>query len=168
METYARIDKYQMARINKQSVMRCIANHGPIHRAAIAQLVGLSLPTVMQITEELISHGMIDAEKKVGKGLGKRPDVLSVSGAHYRLVGVDIGRTTTRIVVVGLDKRPIHTLKFATERVEDESAFVDRLCEGIRRAIARSMIETESVVGVCVAMPRWTPACWRTIPASSS
>ena len=33
--------------LNKQSVMRCISNHGPINRSAIAKMVGLSIPTVM-------------------------------------------------------------------------------------------------------------------------
>jgi predicted NBD/HSP70 family sugar kinase len=153
LETYARIDKHQMARINRQSVMRCITNHAPINRAAIARMTGLSLPTVMVITDELLQHGMILAEKETRRSMGKRPDVLSVCGEHYRFVGVDIGRTATRIVVVGLDKQPIFTLRFATERFEQASGFVDRLCEAIRDAIEQSQVEVETIVGVCVAMP---------------
>ena len=64
--------------LNKQSVMRCISNHGPINRSAIAKMVGLSIPTVMEITDKLLEHGMVVAEMKQGKGQGKRPELLRV------------------------------------------------------------------------------------------
>ena len=153
LETYVRIDRHQMARINRQSVMRCIANHAPINRAAIARLTGLSLPTVMVITDELLQHGMILAQKETKRSLGKRPEILSVCGEHYRFIGVDIGRTATRVVVVGLDKQPIFTLRFPTEHFEQASGFVDRICEAIQDAIAQSNVERDTIVGVCVAMP---------------
>ena len=153
LETYVRIDRHQMARINRQSVMRCIANHAPINRAAIARLTGLSLPTVMVITDELLQHGMILAQKDTKRSLGKRPEILSVCGEHYRFIGVDIGRTATRVVVVGLDKQPIFTLRFPTEHFEQASGFVDRICEAIQDAIAQSKVEKNTIVGVCVAMP---------------
>ncbi len=153
LETYVRIDRHQMARINRQSVMRCIANHAPINRAAIARLTGLSLPTVMVITDELLQHGMILAQKETKRSLGKRPEVLSVCGEHYRFIGVDIGRTATRVVVVGLDKQPIFTLRFPTEHFEQASGFVDRICEAIQDAIVQSKVERDTIVGVCVAMP---------------
>ena len=66
-----------MAMLNKQNVMRCIADHGPIHRSEIASIVGLSLPTVMDITDKLLEHGMIVAEKRRESGKGKRPEAFA-------------------------------------------------------------------------------------------
>jgi predicted NBD/HSP70 family sugar kinase len=85
--------------------------------------------------------------------MGKRPDVLSVCGEHYRFVGVDIGRTFTRIAVVGLDKQPIHTTRFPNEHFEQASGFVDRLCDAVQDVINESQVDRETIVGVCVAMP---------------
>ena len=153
MEGYTKIDKYQMARMNKQTVMRCIADHGPIKRSAIAQRVGLSIPSVMQITDELLEHGMIVSQEDRQSRPGKRAGLLSVSGASHRFVGVDIGRTMIRIVVLGLDRKPVYTSKYPTEDVETPSAFVDRLCEQIESALTLSEIDLTTVVGVCVAMP---------------
>lgn len=150
---YAKIDKHQMARMNKQTVMRCIADNGPINRAAIARHVGLSIPSVMQITDELLEHRMIVSRMTTEAKPGKKAELLSVSGEHHRFVGVDIGRTTIRIAVVGLDRRPIYTLKFPTSAVEQPSVFVDRVCKGIHRALDESKIDLDTVVGVCVAMP---------------
>ena len=153
MDRYAKVDKHQMAQINKQNVMRCIADHGPINRAGIARRVGLSIPSVMQITEELLLHGMLHTQMPTLSKPGKKAELLSVSGESHRFVGVDFGRTMTRIAVVGLDRQLIGTLKFPTVAVEDPSAMVDRVCEGIYKVLDVSGIDLDTVVGVCVAKP---------------
>ncbi|MEG0986902.1 MAG: winged helix-turn-helix domain-containing protein, partial [Clostridia bacterium] len=80
--------------MNKKNVIQCIDRFGPINRSAIAKMVGLSIPAVMDITEELIAHGLVTSAMREGSGQGKRPEVLSLSGDRFRLVGVDVGRTT--------------------------------------------------------------------------
>lgn len=153
METYKRMDSHRMAMINKQNVMRCISSHGPINRSAIAKMVGLSLPTVMDITDQLMEHGMVVCESRKQTGQGKRPELLSVCGEHYRFIGVDVGRTTIRIVLEGLDQKIIATVKYATEDVQCERRFVERICAEILDLVERSGVDADSVVGVCVAMP---------------
>lgn len=142
-----------MAMINKQNVMRCISSYGPINRSAIAKMVGLSIPTVMDITDQLIEHGMVVCELRKSTGQGKRPELLSVCGEHFRFIGVDVGRTTIRIVLVGLDQKIIATVKYATENVQCERAFVERICAEIMKLVESSGVDQDSIVGVSVAMP---------------
>ena len=51
---YQRIDKFLLAHTNKQNVFRCIMNEGPINKAAIAQRIGLTIPSVMKIVDSNI------------------------------------------------------------------------------------------------------------------
>lgn len=153
MEVYKRMDSHRMAMINKQNVMRCISSYGPINRSAIAKMVGLSIPTVMDITDQLIEHGMVVCELRKSTGQGKRPELLSVCGEHFRFIGVDVGRTTIRIVLVGLDQKIIATVKYATENVQCERAFVERICAEIMKLVESSGVDQDSIVGVSVAMP---------------
>ncbi len=153
MDTYRRMDSHRMAMLNKQSVMRCISNHGPINRSAIAKMVGLSIPSVMDITDQLIEHGMVSVEMKKASGRGKQPELLSVCGEHYHFIGVDVGRTTIRIVLTGLDQSIIATVKYATEDVECERRFVERICAEIMALTRGSGVDEDTIVGVCVAMP---------------
>lgn len=153
MEVYKRMDSHRMAMINKQNVMRCISSYGPINRSAIAKMVGLSIPTVMDITDQLIEHGMVVCELRKSTGQGKRPELLSVCGEHFRFIGVDVGRTTIRIVLVGLDQKIIATVKYATENVQCERAFVERICAEIVKLVESSGVNQDSIVGVSVAMP---------------
>lgn len=153
MEVYKRMDSHRMAMINKQNVMRCISSYGPINRSAIAKMVGLSIPTVMDITDQLIEHGMVVCELRKSTGQGKRPELLSVCGEHFRFIGVDVGRTTIRIVLVGLDQKIIATVKYATENVHCERAFVEHICAEIVKLVESSGVNQDSIVGVSVAMP---------------
>ena len=44
-----RFDKYVMAQMNKKMILNMIIQKGPINRAEIARLSGLSVPTVMKM-----------------------------------------------------------------------------------------------------------------------
>ena len=69
-------DRYRAAPTNKSNVMRTIILEGPISRAALAKRVGLSLPSVMTITENLINRGLVRAVGK-GKSSGGKPPITS-------------------------------------------------------------------------------------------
>ena len=77
-------DRYRAAPTNKSNVMRTIILEGPISRAALAKRVGLSLPSVMTITENLINRGLVRAVGKGKSSGGKPPELLSV--AFFRTV----------------------------------------------------------------------------------
>ncbi|MDO4548810.1 MAG: ROK family protein [Clostridia bacterium] len=147
------MDKHKMALMNKRNVMNCIAEYGPINRAAIAKKVELSVPAIMEIAQELIQQGMVVSAKMPGKLSGKPLEQFSICGDHFRYVGVDVGRVTTRFALVGLDHGVLGKLKFPTIQVENESGFVDRICQGIHRVIDESGVDKATVAGVCVTMP---------------
>ena len=151
--TYRRMDKHKMALMNKRNVMDCIAEYGPINRAAIAKKVGLSVPAIMEIAEELIQLGMVESVRMPGKLSGKPLEQLSLCGDHFRYVGVDVGRETTRLMLVALDRKVLGRLRFPTRQVENESGFVDRICQGIHQLIAESQVDPATVAGACVTMP---------------
>ena len=151
--TYRRMDKHKMALMNKRNVMVCIAEYGPINRAAIAKKVGLSVPAIMEIAEELIQLGMVESVRMPGKLSGKPLEQLSLCGDHFRYVGVDVGRETTRLMLVALDRKVLGRLRFPTRQVENESGFVDRTCQGIHQLIAESQVDPATVAGACVTMP---------------
>lgn len=84
-------DRYRAAPTNKSNVMRTIILEGPISRAALAKRVGLSLPSVMTITENLINRGLVRAVGKGKSSGGKPPELLSVVPESEYYMGVDIG-----------------------------------------------------------------------------
>ena len=70
--------------MNKRNVLNCIEENQPINRSAIAQMVGLSIPAVMSITDELLEHGMIQSIERISSGVGKQTEQFTICGEHFR------------------------------------------------------------------------------------
>ncbi len=138
---------------SKVNVIRCVQAHGPINRSAIAQEVRLSVPAVMSITDELLKKGMLVTAGKTGTGVGKHPELYDVCGDHFRMIGVDIGRTTERTVITGLDGGLLASCAAPTEMVDDPERFVEQVCERILATVKKARIDEGTIVGVCAAMP---------------
>ena len=144
-------DRYRAAPTNKSNVMRTIILEGPISRAALAKRVGLSLPSVMTITENLINRGLVRAVGKGKSSGGKPPELLSVVPESEYYMGVDIGRGTIRLVLMNLAQKVVYGTMVETGEVQPVEAFVDWLCERIQSSLLESG-------------PEWGWRC----PASSS
>lgn len=150
-------DRYRAAPTNKSNVMRTIILEGPISRAALAKRVGLSLPSVMTITENLINRGLVRAVGKGKSSGGKPPELLSVVPESEYYMGVDIGRGTIRLVLMNLAQKVVYGTMVETGEVQPVEAFVDWLCERIQSSLLESGVALDRLAGVG----------WR-CPASSS
>ena len=95
-------DKSWIHTINKKMVLTLIRERGPIYKAEIARLTGLSIPTVIKITDELAEHGLV---RDIGKGMssgGKPPQLLEFASERYAIIGVDVGTTNINCVLMDL------------------------------------------------------------------
>lgn len=146
-------DRYRAAPTNKSNVMRTIILEGPISRAALAKRVGLSLPSVMTITENLINRGLVRAVGKGKSSGGKPPELLSVVPESEYYMGVDIGRGTIRLVLMNLAQKVVYGTMVETGEVQPVEAFVDWLCERIQSSLLESGVALDRLAGVGVAMP---------------
>ena len=52
-------DRASLRTYNKTAIMRILLSYDQIYRAELARLPGLSIPTVMKITNEFIENGLI-------------------------------------------------------------------------------------------------------------
>lgn len=139
--------------MNKRNVLSCIEDNQPINRSAIAQMVGLSIPAVMSITDELLEHGMIQSIGRMGSGVGKHPEQFTICGSHFRYVGVDVGRINTRVVITGQDGEVLISTSQLTKDAEEPEKCIEHLCKQVKDTLEKSEVDEETVVGVCIAMP---------------
>ncbi|GHV87450.1 transcriptional regulator [Spirochaetia bacterium] len=147
------MDKFQIAQTNKYNVIHCLTREGPINRVAIARRTDLSVPTVMSIIDELFAKGII---RSIGKGeflRGKPPEMLEIVPDRFFYIGVDIGRTTIRIVANNAISRQILCFQEPTGDPFPEQAFVERLRKLILRIVKRLHTNTERILGAGIAMP---------------
>ncbi|MDR0731869.1 MAG: ROK family transcriptional regulator [Treponema sp.] len=147
------MDKSQIAQINKYNVIRCLMREGPINRAAIARRLGLSIPTVMFITETLLNSNFI---RSIGKGVssgGKPPEMLEIVPERFFYIGLDIGRTMIRAVAVNAVSRQVACLREPTNNPLPEKKFVERIAGIILKIAGQLKTENNRILGTGIAMP---------------
>ena len=146
-------DRRRPAYTNKSSILRLIVLEGPVSRTALAKRVGLSLPAVMAITEDLIARGLVQAVGKGKSSGGKPPELLSVVPESEYCMGVDIGRGTIRLVILNAAQKAVYGTRVDTGEVQPAGAFVERLCQLIRDSLREAAVDPARLVGIGVAMP---------------
>lgn len=70
-----RFDKYMMAQMNRKLLLELLFLHGPINRAELAKLSGLSIPTVMKL--------LMHSRKKTLSELWESVNPLAVGNRNY-------------------------------------------------------------------------------------
>jgi predicted NBD/HSP70 family sugar kinase len=79
-----------MRAINRFAVLETIRRESPISRTVIAARLGVSLPTVMRIVEELEAEGMVRAQGSTEWSGGRRRPLLEFNAEGNAVIGVDL------------------------------------------------------------------------------
>lgn len=148
-------NKTILAQLNKKIVIDMIRTQGPINKAEIARKAGLSIPTVMKITDEFEKHNLI---RNIGKGEstgGKRPDLLEFIYDAYYIVGVDIGRHSVKIIMMDMASNIAMQKSYPTldKDVENPELFLDKIANYIDYIIQESGIERKLIMGIGISVP---------------
>lgn len=146
-------DKFTVAQMNKSQVFDLIRRKGPLSRVEIARTIGLSVPTVMKITDEFINRGLI---RDIGKGEsrgGKRPELLEVTADSKFIIGVGVGRSKTKALIMNLTGEVIFEEIMITGDTSDPDSWIKRLIEIVDQLIMKSKLKLDRFLGMGIGMP---------------
>lgn len=82
-----RVDKFTLALMNRRLVLKTIWERGAINKAEIARRTGLSLPTAIKITDELLDNRIVRSCGRQEGASGKRPKCMSLLGTAITASG---------------------------------------------------------------------------------
>nr|WP_305145343.1 ROK family protein [Blautia producta] len=142
-----------MAQMNRSMVFDLIRRKGPISRAEIARTIGLSIPTVMKITEEF-SHKQFVQD--VGKGEssgGKRPELLELIPDSKYIIGVGVGRSKTNVLMMNLAGEVFIREIMETGGTVVPEVWISRLIRVIENVIRESGLPEKRILGMGIGMP---------------
>ncbi len=87
---------------NQRAVLELVRTRGPISRADIVRLSGLTFPSVSRIIGELIERGLVAEKRQRRGGMGKPPTELEVNPKSAFSVGLNLDRDHLSAVLVDL------------------------------------------------------------------
>jgi N-acetylglucosamine repressor len=87
---------------NTQLILKTIYGYGPISRAEVARVTGLTPPTVSDVVASLIEAGLVDEVGLAPSSSGRRAILLKVVDDSRQLVGIDLSREDFRGALANL------------------------------------------------------------------
>lgn len=107
---------------NQGLILEILRKNGPMARAQISKEIGIVRSTVSEITNEMVSLGILKEGKKVKGNLGKRPILLSFNKDFYYFIAVAITKPNTVLAVCNLSGEIVRekVLNFKNETLAKE------------------------------------------------
>jgi predicted NBD/HSP70 family sugar kinase len=132
-------------------VLDTVLREGPISRARIARVTGLSKPTVSAVVETLEDCGLVEEQGRASGAVGRPATLYQANpGAGY-VLAVDVGGTKIRVGLTNLNGEIIAEIAEPTDTTDSASLLeqLERLrVEVLRRARVNSDLVRAAGVGV--------------------
>ena len=144
---------------NRTAVLDALIRSGPLSRADVSGVTGLSRSTVSAIVRELMHEELVQERADTSetdpaaRRNGRPPSLLSFTGAPGALIGVDVGHRHVRVAVADLAAAPLAE-QFLNIDVDHEATEVlDRTAQMVRECLAEADVSLDRVLGVGMGVP---------------
>ena len=156
---------------NAALVLRALYDHGPISRADVARMSGLTRTTVGEITSELLADGLA---REIGRGPstgGKAPILLGLVEGARHVVGLDLGELRFRGALVDLRGNVVRTAEREIGGANGDAALalvhelIDELAAGRGETLLGIGVGTPGIVDADTGTILWAVNLdWQDLP----
>ena len=122
-----RVESKLLRRINERRLLEVIQQKGPLSRAALARVSGLTAPTVSKAVDSLLTRGFIEEIDPPEQLLGRPGKLVRMAVESAAVIGISIDTHVCCVVSAGFDGvvTEARTRRFATPT--DYDALIDAL-----------------------------------------
>jgi predicted NBD/HSP70 family sugar kinase len=156
---------------NAALVLRALYDFGPISRADVARLSGLTRTTVGDVIGSLIDDGLA---REIGRGPstgGKAPILLELIDGARHVIALDLGENVFKAALVDLRgqvqrtiERPVVGLR-GDQRLDVVHELIDELSRGSRATLLGIGVGTPGIVDAATGTIRWAVSLdWQDLP----
>lgn len=137
---------------NRNRVYRYICKHGTVSNPEISYEVKISLPTVTQITKELIDQGLIEEVGELQSTGGRRAKALAVVANAKQTVGLDITKNHISLLLTNLTGEILKYERIHKPFYEGEEYYRD-VNELLEHFLDESGAERARILGIGISFP---------------
>jgi predicted NBD/HSP70 family sugar kinase len=149
--THGGMQKAMLRRGNQNLVLTAVRREPLLSRADLVRITGLSASTITLIVNRLIANGLLEEVVPDGTNgqIGRQPTPLRLRpGARY-VIGVEIGKTHSRVVLADWSQQSFQTRNVAWH--DNPKVYLHRMYSVMRSFVRR--LPPEAVLGVGASVP---------------
>lgn len=123
-------------------------------RTAIAEELGLTLPTITTSVNEMLAEGILEeiplAEGQLSNSMGRRPNAIAFRADAAYVIGVELGPYATRAVLMDLRGEVLESLEFE-KAAENYDGMIQKVVRNIKKLIEKA--DGKKLLGIGVGLP---------------
>lgn len=134
--------------LNRNAVLTALLRLRPASRKQIADSTGISTATVSRAVEQLIAEGLVrEGSEVIVEARGRRPISLDIVAEKQLVLGIDLGASSTRVILADLVGTPLSVVVVPTPEKGNGRDLSDWLA-GVARTTAGSAWSRVSSISV--------------------
>jgi len=167
------INADQMRSINRTAILEVIRQHSPIARSDIGRLLGLSLPTVMRIVDELFQENMVRYSDTRSNHIRRR-ELIEYNKDGHTVIGLNLDGVNLYAALANIGGDILTELLLEQHGTVGEKS-LELIMDTIEKLLQAPRSEDSSILGIAIGIPgvthaksgvvEWAPSLkWRGLP----
>jgi predicted NBD/HSP70 family sugar kinase len=141
-----------MRSINQSAILEIIRSESPTSRTHISQKLGISLPTVMRIVDELIEVGFVRPTSETEWSGGRRRPLLEFNAQGNAVVGIDLGGGTMYGAIADIGGNLLAEMEIPFVEIPHDR-YLDAIIGLIDTMLSHKALAGRKVLGIGVGAP---------------
>ena len=137
---------------NRNRIFRYICKHGTVSNPDISYELKVSLPTVTQITKELIEKRLVEEKGELQSTGGRRAKALSAAANIKQAVGLDITKNHITLVLTNILGEILKYERIYQPYVA-ENAYYHKVSEKMEAFLDESGSDRNKILGIGISFP---------------
>lgn len=146
------VTNIEVKRNNRNRVFRYICKNGTVSNPDISYELKMSLPTVTQITKELMEKGLVEERGEMKSTGGRRAKALALHADAGQAAGVDITRNHISLVLTNLAGSILKYERIFLPFTADD-CYYRQVSEKLERFLDETVCKRESMQGIGISFP---------------
>jgi predicted NBD/HSP70 family sugar kinase len=138
---------------NMSKILHRIWQRGAVSRVELVELTGLTSGTVTNLTQELIGAGLIYESETTSGTVGRKRVMLRYNPDRYRIMGLDIGRSSFEVVLTDFTGRVLASSEGSTVGIGDPEKVLGLIAPQLESMKTLAAKQGCPVIGLGVGIP---------------
>ena len=126
---------------------------GPLSRAEISRITGLTKSAVTMITNQLIEEGQLCEIGTAISNKGRKPILLDIIPDLKYAVGIELHRAKVEVIITNLKSEIIDSVSERSDIFPDRASEMAFIYDSIRNLIERNGIPKSKLLGIGISSP---------------
>lgn len=143
----------QIKQHNLSQVLQSIWHSEPVSRIELVEETKLTSGTITNLTQDLLKVGLLKETELTTGNVGRRRVMLTLNEQRFKLIGIDIGRSSYEVVATDLTGRVEFAEEVKTRRGTSPHEVLAGVAAIVGETIARFSGREDQLLGIGLSIP---------------